>query len=811
MMLKRQATESKPKPNRLLSSLRIAGAALGVAAVSTSVVTGCLKRPVTEQDPHTSNVFVAEIRQTAVDKIDLLMMIDNSISMADKQSILGDAVGSLVQRLVAPLCVDASGAPTGVSAGNDGRCAGQSSPEFSPIKDIHVGIVSSSLGSHGSSGACNDATGDDHGQFVATVRQDFEFTPWPAKGDPTGGFLAWDPDMARPRNNPPGIQQQDVFATHFKNMVLNVGQSGCGFESSLEGWYRFLIEPEPNIQPTPVVMDSRMETKPIFSDNIQNNIVLQQRSRFLRQDSLLAVIMLSDENDCSIVEYGQGWLVGTSTLSGNSFNMPRATSQCEGNPNDKCCSSCAAPPAAGCPDPKTDAQCQINQGSWSRLEDAINLRCYNQKRRFGFDLLYPTSRYVNGLYELKVPKHDGTMVTNPIYASSPQRDRSLVFLAGIVGVPWQDIAKDPNAGTLQYMNYADMVTNGRWDMILGNPGDPATGMAPTPPGDKLMFETPQDRSVLFGTGPHPVIGPSGALAPNTAMGQPNAINGHESKIDDNTDLQYACIFKLPEARTACTGPGCDCSMIDPTTMMPTTTPYNRPLCNGMTQTHAKAFPGLRELQVLKDFGAKGTQNSIVASICPKTLEGDKSAAGYGYNPAVSAIVERLKEALRGKCLPRKLVPDERDMGRVPCKVVESNVPATGQACDCNTADKKGRVAVTDPDLRAAVYHQLHESSYCGDENNPPCDSFCLCEIQQFTDTNLARCQSETTTPTDIYGYCYVDPSTAMDGSPAQNAQNQIVASCPPTQKRLLRFTGENVPAKGAIAMIACLGATVTGN
>jgi len=33
-------------------------------------------------------------------------MIDNSLSMADKQEILAQAVPALVTRLIAPLCVD---------------------------------------------------------------------------------------------------------------------------------------------------------------------------------------------------------------------------------------------------------------------------------------------------------------------------------------------------------------------------------------------------------------------------------------------------------------------------------------------------------------------------------------------------------------------------------------------------------------------------------------------------------------------------------------------------------------------------------
>ena len=44
-----------------------------------------------------------------VDKLDVLFMIDNSISMSDKQAILRLAVPDLVNRLVNPICVDSMG------------------------------------------------------------------------------------------------------------------------------------------------------------------------------------------------------------------------------------------------------------------------------------------------------------------------------------------------------------------------------------------------------------------------------------------------------------------------------------------------------------------------------------------------------------------------------------------------------------------------------------------------------------------------------------------------------------------------------
>src|SRR6187402_2000485 len=86
------------------------------------LLTGCLARPVVEVSPETTNRFVDQIEQTAIDKIDLLFMIDNSGSMADKQEILKDAVPVLLSRLVSPMCVDATGKPTGVNALPNGGC-----------------------------------------------------------------------------------------------------------------------------------------------------------------------------------------------------------------------------------------------------------------------------------------------------------------------------------------------------------------------------------------------------------------------------------------------------------------------------------------------------------------------------------------------------------------------------------------------------------------------------------------------------------------------------------------------------------------
>jgi hypothetical protein len=105
------------------------------------------------------------------------------------------------------------------------------------------------------------------------------------------------------------------------------------------------------------------------------------------------------------------------------------------------------------------------------------------------------------------------------------------------------------------------------------------------------------------------------------------------------DLQYACIFKLSAPRD-CSDPkvvGCDCA--DPTN--------DSPLCEEdpgtkqrTLQVSAKAYPGLRELALLKALGDQG----VTASICPAQVE-SSTAGDFAYLPAVKALIERIQPRL----------------------------------------------------------------------------------------------------------------------------------------------------------------------
>src|SRR5579863_4044909 len=101
---------------------------------------GCLNRPLTNASPTTQTNFTAVVHNQSVDKIDLLFMIDNSASMGDKQALLAQAVPDMINRLVAPNCVDANGNPVMPPATADvnGNCA-TGKAEFPPVHDMHIG------------------------------------------------------------------------------------------------------------------------------------------------------------------------------------------------------------------------------------------------------------------------------------------------------------------------------------------------------------------------------------------------------------------------------------------------------------------------------------------------------------------------------------------------------------------------------------------------------------------------------------------------------------------------------------------------
>src|SRR5580658_10143142 len=222
------------------------------------------------------------VRNQVMTKIDLLFDIDNSASMGDKQQYLLLAIPDLIDGLVNPNCIDhATGAVVGKSMQGAG-CAQGSQPEFPAVTDMHIGIVSSSLGPRLSemdptlvTGVCNDpqqaqapfggvnAHMDDHAHLLSRSLTGVALALVEgAVADAASGFLYWYPEAANmmgtmvgingPATGPatpiqtagaPGVPM--TLEGDFGSLVSGVGVFGCGIESQMESWYRFLVQPDP--------------------------------------------------------------------------------------------------------------------------------------------------------------------------------------------------------------------------------------------------------------------------------------------------------------------------------------------------------------------------------------------------------------------------------------------------------------------------------------------------------------------------------------------------------------------------------------
>jgi hypothetical protein len=528
--------------------------------------------------------------------VDVVFVVDNTLENGPAQRILAQTIPYFVDRLVFPRCVNGYGVI--VDSPGAGKPCGVGVRDFAPVRDLRIAVVSSSLGGHGAD-SCSPAS--------STFNPEQNDRGLPLRRGPQGGtvptydglgFLAWDPDAAL---EPPGEANQQAFTQRVRDLVAGAGLRGCGFNATLEAFHRFLVEPSP-----PASIDVEND---VAVPKGTDQAVLDARAAFLRPDSLVLVVALTSRDDCSIRDGGRFYLAAQASLGGAPFHLPKPRSECLTNPDDPCCASCGQAPPTGCgPSANCDGL------PLSPEEDRLALRCFDQKRRFGIDFLYPIERYVSALRDEEIADIRGEIHDNPLFVAG--RRPSRVLFAAIAGVPWQDIARQLNEPAGGYVPATEM----DWSRILGSDGEP--------PADPLMIPSLGPRE-----GEHPLTGD--ALAPPDATSPAdNPINGHEHALPDRP--QYACIYPLPDP-LSCTGGLCEC--------LPGATDTN-PICQALDGTYAAvqrygaATPATRPLALVRDLGPQG----ILGSICAATTSAT-GAPGFGFKPSVDAIMRRLRHDL----------------------------------------------------------------------------------------------------------------------------------------------------------------------
>src|SRR5580658_7037636 len=365
--------------------------------------------------PDASAGFALAIPNQSIDKVDLLFDIDNSASMGDKQQYLVQAIPDLIDGLVDPNCVDTTTlAPVGVKS--MAGCPAGSKPEFPAVKDMHIGIVSSSLGPRLSeidptfvTGVCNDpqqaqapfggvnAHMDDQAHLLSrSLTGAAQNLVEGAVADAASGFLYWYPEAANMVgiNGPPTgpatpIQNAGMTGAagtlegDFGSLVSGVGVFGCGIESQMESWYRFLVQPDPyetlGLDTTRTVSGQH----PAQWVGVDSTII-QERHDFLRPDSLVAVVVLSDENDSEIDVRSLGGLGYFFMRTG--FAPPHGTSVCATNPLSATCVSCSpGNDDPNCVAPGGGVALYSAPNNWG--ED-LNLRHVHMRQKYGIDPQY---------------------------------------------------------------------------------------------------------------------------------------------------------------------------------------------------------------------------------------------------------------------------------------------------------------------------------------------------------------------------------------------------------------------------------------
>jgi len=182
--------------------------------------------------------------------VDLLFVVDNSATMAEEQTAFAGAMGELVRALISG-DLDADGTPDQLRA-----------------QDLHVGIVSTDMGTFGFVlPGCTDATDGDDGVLLETRTSHACPTAAPAihafgAGDTPADFVSE------------------------LGCAVRIGAAGCGLEQPLEAALEAL---------TP-------STSSIEFAAMSRGHGDGANAGFLRPDSILAIVFLTDEDDCSAAD-----------------------------------------------------------------------------------------------------------------------------------------------------------------------------------------------------------------------------------------------------------------------------------------------------------------------------------------------------------------------------------------------------------------------------------------------------------------------------------------------------------------------------
>jgi hypothetical protein len=181
-----------------------------------------------------------EVTSSEVPPVDILVVVDNSMSMAEEQASLASSFPTLLR---------------GILEGSGGI----------RVDDLHVGVVSTDMGTGGYDvETCFDPVDGDDGIL--------QHEPNPSLAGCDSAY----PSYLSYTAEPPDIPAVDKLSRDF-GCIATLGIDGCGFEQQLKAGKRALVDHRDG-----------------------------ENAGFLRPESLVIALFLTDEEDCSVKVGGEG-------------------------------------------------------------------------------------------------------------------------------------------------------------------------------------------------------------------------------------------------------------------------------------------------------------------------------------------------------------------------------------------------------------------------------------------------------------------------------------------------------------------------
>ena len=231
-----------------------------LALILVSIVAGlalsCMNRDLVRVDPKTESYITEDVPVQDFVGVDVLVVVDNSGSMAAEQGNLRTAFPNLISAILNPPLDPETGKRV-----------------HAPVRDLHLGVVSVDMGVGGYPGIETCGKDDPGYDLMFGDNGVLQNTPHGAECD--SGYPSFLSYMISATDEP-NLADVTKISNDF-GCIAVLGTDGCGFAQQLEAGYKAIMPPPEG-----------------------NNGPGAPNTGFIRDNTILVVLFVSDGEDCSV-------------------------------------------------------------------------------------------------------------------------------------------------------------------------------------------------------------------------------------------------------------------------------------------------------------------------------------------------------------------------------------------------------------------------------------------------------------------------------------------------------------------------------